>query len=310
MSDLDKLHAICRKNYKGQAIWFLNCFWEEFASQEAELLWQMVVANNELDLEYGENGTGLDETKAKAFLEKFGENMTIEAIIYKLRSAGVLGISEIPNTLPLVHFLICKYNVSWHTLVDEARQGESNDEEIEKADMLITEAETSFQESQENIQEARIAQLTAHNSINEISPQVEDGFGQQTLASWFPSENNQRTDGTLDYFTFTSQLEIQSKLKKGEDKSHKRNSLETIEKQIGDLVQCLVNEGEKSKYGVLVPLMQLGLDSLATTQLVKEINSAFGIHLPPTILFDFPTVEKLSNQVNILVSGVSTHLAS
>src|SRR3990167_2529374 len=56
--------------------------------------------------------------------------------------------------------------------------------------------------------------------------------------------------------------------------------------------------------------MQLGLDSLATTQLVKEINSAFGIHLPPTILFDFPTVEKLSNQVNILVSGVSTHLAS
>ena len=41
-TDLDKLATLCNKSYKEQAVWFLNAYWEPFASNEAEKTWEFV----------------------------------------------------------------------------------------------------------------------------------------------------------------------------------------------------------------------------------------------------------------------------
>merc|ERR1712137_1401039 len=146
-TDLDKLHAICQKTYKEQAVWFLNCFWEEFADKEAELFWQYVLKNAELDLENHELGCGLDEMKAHVFLEKFDETLTVREMRSKLRSTGAIGESERPKLVPLTHYLLYKYNADWHTLCDETRQGD-NKEEMEKAEQMLAEVQAAFKESE------------------------------------------------------------------------------------------------------------------------------------------------------------------
>merc|ERR1712137_381114 len=129
-TDLDKLHAICQKTYK-----------------EAELFWQYVLKNAELDLENHELGCGLDEMKAHVFLEKFDETLTVREMRSKLRSTGAIGESERPKLVPLTHYLLYKYNADWHTLCDETRQGD-NKEEMEKAEQMLAEVQAAFKESE------------------------------------------------------------------------------------------------------------------------------------------------------------------
>jgi len=162
MFDLDKLHDVCQKTYKEQAVWFLNCFWEEFAEKEAELIWQYVLKNAELDLENHEGGCGLDEMKAHVFLERFDETLTVREMRAKLRSTGAIGESERPKLVPLTHYLLYKYNANWHTLVDETRQGD-NKEELEKAEQMLKEVQAAFQESERAAAAARKALVEAQS---------------------------------------------------------------------------------------------------------------------------------------------------
>ena len=163
MSDLDKLHAICQKTYKEQAVWFLNAFWEDFGEKEAETLWNYVNVNSELDLENHGEGVALDEMKAHVFLEKFNETLTVREMRAKLRSTGAIGESERPKTVPLTHFLLYKYNVNWHTLVDETLQG-SNKEEMEKAEKMLEEVTAAVKESEAKASAARKALAEAQNA--------------------------------------------------------------------------------------------------------------------------------------------------
>merc|ERR1711976_664335 len=158
MSDLDKFHDICKKTYKEQGVWFLNCFWEQFAEKEAEIVWQYVEKNAELDLENHGEGCALDEMKAHVFLEKFDETLTVREMRAKLRSTGAIGESERPKTVPLTHYLLYKYNVDWKILVDETRQG-SNKEELEKAEKMLQEVQAAFKESEQKASVARKALL-------------------------------------------------------------------------------------------------------------------------------------------------------
>jgi len=40
-TDIEKLHSLCSKTYKEQAVWFLNAYWDSY-SDEAELFWNYV----------------------------------------------------------------------------------------------------------------------------------------------------------------------------------------------------------------------------------------------------------------------------
>merc|ERR1711982_186523 len=164
-NDLEKLHSLCAKTYKEQAIWFLNSFWEEFAQKEAETIWNYVGTNAELDLENHEEGCGLDEMKAHVFLEKFNETLTVREMRAKLRSTGAIGEAERPKTVPLTHFLLYKYAVDWHTLTDETRQG-SNKEEMAKAEKMLEEVAAAVKQSESKAATARKALAEAQSAEN------------------------------------------------------------------------------------------------------------------------------------------------
>merc|ERR1711943_156534 len=184
MSNLDKLHDLCKKTYKEQAVWFLNCFWEDFAEKEAELLWQYVLKNAELDLENHEEGCGLDEMKAHVFLEKFDETLTVREMRAKLRSTGAIGETERPKNVPLTHYLLYKYNADWNKRVDETRQGD-NAEEIEKAEAMLAEVTAAFKESEARAADARNALNAAVSAENSAKSREDEAVarGNEAVAS-------------------------------------------------------------------------------------------------------------------------------
>merc|ERR1711874_272903 len=145
-NDNEKLNALCEKTYKEQAVWFLNAFWEEFAQKEAERLWGYVHKCAEIDAEFHGEGSGLDEMAAHVFLEKFAETLTVRELRAKLRSTGAIGESERPKKVPLTHYLLFRYNVDWHKLVNSS-QGD-NSAEIAKAQEMLNQVTAAFQAAQ------------------------------------------------------------------------------------------------------------------------------------------------------------------
>lgn len=98
-------------------MWFLNAFWEQYKG-EAEKLWKHVQLFNELDLQRHAEGSGLDELGAHRFLEQIGETHTVAHHRDRLRKTGAIGQSERPKTVPLIHYVLWRYEVDWHVLVN------------------------------------------------------------------------------------------------------------------------------------------------------------------------------------------------
>ena len=208
-SDLDKLHVICQKTYKEQAVWFLNAFWEDFANKEAETLWKYVLVNAELDLENHSEGTSLDEMKAHVFLEKFNETLTVREMRAKLRSTGAIGESERPKNVPLTHFLLYKYNVDWHTLVDETLQG-SNKEEMEKAEKMLEEVAIAVKESESKASTARKALAEAQSAEKAAKDREAEAVASENQAKQREAEAKQREVDANNFAEQSKQKEAQA----------------------------------------------------------------------------------------------------
>lgn len=78
------------KNHKEQAIWWLNGFWADGASDYAETIWELTHLAIEMEtgvkLLYGKRkveadyGCDLDEMQSHVFLEKMGETLTVRGM--------------------------------------------------------------------------------------------------------------------------------------------------------------------------------------------------------------------------------------
>jgi len=147
-----KLQDICNKTYKEQAIWFLNAFWTTFGEKEAENVWKYKHQMDELDNDKKGSGNGVDELQAHRFLEKFHETMTVQTMREKLRSTGALGPNERPKTVPLIHYLLIRYNADWHILLNGTGQG--GQEEVKQAERMLQEVQTALRAAEEKSQEA------------------------------------------------------------------------------------------------------------------------------------------------------------
>jgi len=157
-TDHDKLNTLILRTYKDQSVWFLNAFWDSFASNEAERIWTYVKKCNELDLEKHEEGNGLDEVRAHKFLEGLGETLTVMAMREKLRQTGAIATTDRPKLVPITHYLLFRFNVDWHTLVNTSAD---NSEEIAEAQRLLDQVIASFNESDRQAKLARAAEHEA-----------------------------------------------------------------------------------------------------------------------------------------------------
>jgi len=234
-TDLDKLHVVCQKTYKEQAVWFLNCFWEEFADKEAELIWQYVLKNAELDLENHETGSGLDEMKAHVFLERFDETLTVREMRAKLRSTGAIGESERPKLVPLMHYLLYKYNADWHTLVDETRQGD-NKEELEKAEQMLKEVQQAFQESERAASAARKALLEAQSKEADAKAREAEAVARENEAVQRENEAVQREKEAVERENAAKASEQQAKQREAAAKASAEESRKIEEQAKKDAV--------------------------------------------------------------------------
>jgi len=148
-TDSEKLAELATKTYKEQATWFLNSFWEAFASEIAEKVWGYVHTFIELDTDKKAEGCALDELQAHRFLEKYNETLTVHAMREKLRSTGAIG-SQV-RLVPLTHVLIFKFNADWRVLVNTPQ---GNQEELRHAEGLLAEVQSLFAEAERRAQEA------------------------------------------------------------------------------------------------------------------------------------------------------------
>lgn len=174
-TDLEKLHNLCQKTHKEQAVWvllfsffshfffflnlllkfffffsfkFLNAFWADFAASEAENLWnfvdQMVRIDNRKDA-----GNDLDELEAHRFLEKADSAHTVLEMRALLRKTGAIGASDRPKSVPLSHYLLFKYDPHsknlFHDLVNRT-QGD-NSKQIQEAQAKLDAVSAAFDEA-------------------------------------------------------------------------------------------------------------------------------------------------------------------
>eukprot|EP00009_Paramoeba_aestuarina_P003579 CAMPEP_0201508310 /NCGR_PEP_ID=MMETSP0161_2-20130828/1717_1 /ASSEMBLY_ACC=CAM_ASM_000251 /TAXON_ID=180227 /ORGANISM="Neoparamoeba aestuarina, Strain SoJaBio B1-5/56/2" /LENGTH=406 /DNA_ID=CAMNT_0047902941 /DNA_START=107 /DNA_END=1327 /DNA_ORIENTATION=- len=138
--DHAKLQSLCKLTYKEQAVWFLNAFWEgglkggSGMESNSEQMWNYVDKASVIDNAKA-TGNALDELEAHRFLEAFDEAHTVLQMRSQLRKTGALGQNERPKEVPLTHFLLDKYEVDWHKLVN-APQGDNSAQIAEAQDKL------------------------------------------------------------------------------------------------------------------------------------------------------------------------------
>ena len=161
--DHAKLQSLCKLTYKEQAVWFLNAFWQgglaggEGMEGKAERMWDYVAKASVIDNAKA-TGNALDELEAHRFLESFDEAHTVLQMRSQLRKTGALGQNERPKEVPLTHFLLDKYEVDWHKLVN-APQGDNS--------AKIAEAQDKLQEVQEAFDASAKADAEALAALNQ-----------------------------------------------------------------------------------------------------------------------------------------------
>jgi len=175
-NDNEKLANLISKNYKDQAVWFLNAFWESIGKNENERIWGYVKKLSELDLDKHDEGNGLDEVRTHKFLESFGETLTVMAMRENLRQTGAIAANDRPKLVPIIHYLLFRYNVDWHQLVNCS--GDKSEEMI-KAQKLIDEVSAAFRELDRQAQEARTIEAPFKAAQEEVDTALADVKSQE-----------------------------------------------------------------------------------------------------------------------------------
>ena len=112
--DAEKLKVLTDKNYRSQAVWFLNAFWDDVLADDKEKnkIYEYTQLMTKLDPK-GKDGNELDEFKAHQFLEKTEGALTVAQMRKELKEIDI----DFNKHVALTEFLIFNYKVDVHALV-------------------------------------------------------------------------------------------------------------------------------------------------------------------------------------------------
>ncbi|KAH3732825.1 TolA protein [Pelomyxa schiedti] len=147
-AQMAKWKEITGKHYAGQAVWFLNGFWDE-VERDAETIWGFVQKFGELDPEAHSAGQELDEFWSHKFLESLGETLTVVALREKLRQIDV----DNNKKMSLCEYLLFRYKKSVDQLI-RAPQG-GNQAEMNKAQEMVDSAQAAVTEMMKKLEEQK-----------------------------------------------------------------------------------------------------------------------------------------------------------
>jgi len=174
--DFEKLKDLASRPYKAQVIWFLNAYWDDFASKDAELMWGYVQKLAKEDLQKGQEGNEIDEFIMHKFLEFFKETLTVREMRDNLKETGAIKVT--PKLVPIIHYIIFKYKIDWKQLVNASQGG--NQKEIEEASRLLDEVQKAFKVCAEKSDFAKAALKEAES--REATAKKEEAIAKQREA--------------------------------------------------------------------------------------------------------------------------------
>ena len=82
---------------------------------------------------------------------------------------------------------------------------------------------------------------------------------------------------------------------------------ESVSSAIWSVVTGLLDDAHRDALRTSAPLMQAGVDSLGSLELVSSLRIMFGVHLPQTFLFDCPTIDSMVEHITPLVATSDTN---
>jgi len=129
-----------------------------------------------LTLKKKNDGNALDEVNAHRFLELLGETLTVLALREELRRTGAIAANDRPKLVPLTHYLLFRYKVDWHFLVNT--KGD-NSAELAEAQRLLDAVSTAFAESDRQAAAARLAEAPFKAAQEEVETAVNDVRAQE-----------------------------------------------------------------------------------------------------------------------------------
>eukprot|EP01101_Sappina_pedata_P004408 TRINITY_DN185_c0_g1_i1.p1 TRINITY_DN185_c0_g1~~TRINITY_DN185_c0_g1_i1.p1 ORF type:complete len:291 (-),score=142.79 TRINITY_DN185_c0_g1_i1:79-915(-) len=159
-SDDEKMKDLLSRNYKDQALFYLNAFWKSGMDKEAETVFKYTQQFAKLDLQKGAEGNALDELNAHRFLESNKETLTVLEMRDLLRKSGAIPANSRPKDFPITHFFMAHFKGDWHVLVNTL-PGE-NAEEIARCQVLLKQIQDSIPELQKAESEAKAAAQEQH----------------------------------------------------------------------------------------------------------------------------------------------------
>lgn len=196
--DMEKLMKLNNKTYGEQAQWFLNAFWKKIYGSNEEgrkRVWAYAHTMIELDCQKGKNGSDLNEFDAHRFLEKHETTMTVKEMREMLKEIDI----DFNKRVSLTEFLITKEKQDWKVLVNSV-MGE-NTAEIEKAQALLTDAQTKLGVAINRHQESDKAEKEQIQAENELKRALqaleEEETNQRNLMTKLEADGSDMTKGVV-----------------------------------------------------------------------------------------------------------------
>jgi len=164
-------------NFKQQAGFFLNAYWEE-VSETAEVLWEYALSMAECNTLQGDDGSCLDEGQSAQFFRANVEDFEMTATQLRRELRGKICLNS-DKRMSLVEFLLYQFELDVHELMTREQGGQTDI--IRKTTHKLKEIAADIRGWEEKI--AKVEQIASGTGVKASGAknQLAQGYGQRDL---------------------------------------------------------------------------------------------------------------------------------